>query len=133
VGHQSRAEALVRRVGFETSARVRAAVATLNAGRRRPGSVDRGVQALDELLDRAQPVVVSRNGVAATCGPWWVDSLDVADGDTYEIAFVADNPGIWMDHCHNLKHAADGLVAHLAYAGVTEPYRVGGSRENAPE
>ena len=21
---------------------------------------------------------------------------------------VADNPGIWMDHCHNLKHAAQG-------------------------
>jgi FtsP/CotA-like multicopper oxidase with cupredoxin domain len=78
-------------------------------------------------------VVVSRNGEAATGSPWWVDSLDVEDGDTYEIAFVADNPGIWMDHCHNLDHARDGLVAHLAYAGVTEPYRVGGSDENAPQ
>ena len=78
-------------------------------------------------------VVLSRNGVASTGSPWWVDSLNVADGDTYEIAFVADNPGIWMDHCHNLDHARDGLVAHLAYAGVTEPYRVGGSDENAPE
>ena len=38
--------------------------------------------------------------------PWWVDSLDVGDGETYDIAFVADNPGIWMDHCHNLPHAA---------------------------
>jgi hypothetical protein len=28
-----------------------------------------------------------------------------ADGHEYEIAFVADNPGIWMDHCHNLPHA----------------------------
>ena len=78
-------------------------------------------------------VVLSRNGVPSTGSPWWVDSLDVADGDTYEIAFVADNPGIWMDHCHNLEHAKDGLIAHLAYAGVTEPYRVGGSGANAPE
>jgi len=78
-------------------------------------------------------VVLSRNGVRSTGSPWWVDSLNVADGDTYEIAFVADNPGIWMDHCHNLDHARDGLVAHLAYAGVTEPYRVGGSDANAPE
>jgi FtsP/CotA-like multicopper oxidase with cupredoxin domain len=78
-------------------------------------------------------VVLSRNGVRSTGSPWWVDTLDVADGETYEIAFVADNPGIWMDHCHNLTHASDGLVAHLAYAGVTEPYRVGGSRENEPE
>jgi FtsP/CotA-like multicopper oxidase with cupredoxin domain len=78
-------------------------------------------------------VVLSRNGVPSTGSPWWVDSLNVADGDTYEIAFVADNPGIWMDHCHNLDHARDGLVAHLAYAGVREPYRVGGSGANAPE
>jgi FtsP/CotA-like multicopper oxidase with cupredoxin domain len=78
-------------------------------------------------------VVLSRNGVPSSGSPWWVDSLNVADGDTYEIAFVADNPGIWMDHCHNLEHAQDGLVAHLAYAGVTEPYRVGGRADNAPE
>ena len=32
---------------------------------------------------------------------------------------VADNPGIWMDHCHNLPHAAEGLVAHLMYEGVS--------------
>ena len=82
-------------------------------------------------------VVLSRNGVAATGSPWWVDSLNVEDDETYEVAFVADNLGIWMDHCHNLDHAADGLVAHLAYAGVSEPYRVGkkvgGGAANEPE
>ena len=78
-------------------------------------------------------VVLSRNGVSATGSPWWVDSLNVADGETYEIAFVADNPGIWMDHCHNLPHAAQGLVAHLAYEGVTTPYVLGGGAENHPE
>ncbi|MEV6851733.1 multicopper oxidase family protein [Actinoplanes sp. NPDC051411] len=75
-------------------------------------------------------VVLSRNGAAATGSPWWFDSLDVGDGDTYVIAFVADNPGIWVDHCHNLKHAADGLIAHLAYTDVTTPYRVGGPSHN---
>ena len=78
-------------------------------------------------------VVLSRDGKPATGSPWWVDSLNVADGETYEIAFVADNPGIWMDHCHNLPHAAQGLVAHLAYAGVTEPFLVGGQGANRPE
>jgi FtsP/CotA-like multicopper oxidase with cupredoxin domain len=78
-------------------------------------------------------VVLSRNGVAATGSPWWFDSLDVGDGDTYVIAFVADNPGIWVDHCHNLDHAADGLIAHLAYTDVTTPYRVGGPADNRPE
>ena len=78
-------------------------------------------------------VVLSRNGEQATGSPWWVDSLDVLDGETYEIAFVADNPGIWMDHCHNLDHAAEGLLAHLAYAGVTTPFRMGSDTGNEPE
>jgi FtsP/CotA-like multicopper oxidase with cupredoxin domain len=78
-------------------------------------------------------VVVSRNGVAASGSPWWVDSLDVDNGDTYEIAFLADNPGIWMDHCHNLPHAEQGMVAHLAYSGVTTPFVVGGNGNNRPE
>ena len=78
-------------------------------------------------------VVLARDGVKATGSPWWVDSLDVASGHNYDIAFVADNPGIWMDHCHNLPHAAQGLVAHLMYAGLTEPFRVGGAAHNEPE
>jgi FtsP/CotA-like multicopper oxidase with cupredoxin domain len=78
-------------------------------------------------------VVLSRDGVAATGSPWWVDSLDVADDQSYEVAFVADNPGIWADHCHNLKHAADGLLAHLMYAGVTTPFTLGPATRNEPE
>ena len=76
-------------------------------------------------------VVLARNGIPATGSPWWVDSLGVGDGESYDVAFVADNPGIWSDHCHNLVHAKDGLVVHLMYAGVTPSYRIGGI--NVPE
>ena len=78
-------------------------------------------------------VVLARNGVAATGSPWWVDSLNVLADQTYDIAFVADNPGIWMDHCHNLKHAAQGMIAHLMYDGVDTPYRIAGPADNQPE
>ena len=78
-------------------------------------------------------VVLSRNGVHASGSPWWVDSLNVEGDETYDIAFVADNPGIWMDHCHNLRHAREGLVAHLAYVGVTSPFLIGGAAGNTPE
>lgn len=78
-------------------------------------------------------VVISRNDVTSTGSPWWVDSLNVLDGETFEIAFIADNPGIWMDHCHNLKHAAQGMTAHLMYAGVTTPFLIGGQVSNQPE
>ena len=70
---------------------------------------------------------------AATGSPWWVDSLNVLADQTYDIAFVADNPGIWMDHCHNLKHAAQGMIAHLMYDGVDTPYRIAGPADNQPE
>ena len=72
--------------------------------------------------------VLSRNGVPAS-GDWWTDTLNVAPGQVYEIAFTADNPGVWMDHCHNFDHGADGMVMHLAYEGVSSPY----SADHGPE
>ena len=78
-------------------------------------------------------VVLTRDGEPATGSPWWVDSLEVGVGESYEIAFLADNPGLWMDHCHNLPHAVEGLVAHLMYAGVGSSFRVGTDRDNQPE
>jgi FtsP/CotA-like multicopper oxidase with cupredoxin domain len=73
--------------------------------------------------------VLSRNGVPATGSPWWTDTFNVAPGQVFEIAFTADNPGIWMDHCHNFQHGANGMIMHLAYDGVTTPY----SEDHIPE
>ncbi|HET6921358.1 MAG TPA: multicopper oxidase family protein, partial [Jiangellaceae bacterium] len=78
-------------------------------------------------------LVLTRNGTAAGGSPWWTDTLNVAPGETYEVAFLADNPGVWMDHCHDLNHAADGFVMHLGYEGVTTPYAVGDDTGNVPE
>jgi FtsP/CotA-like multicopper oxidase with cupredoxin domain len=78
-------------------------------------------------------LVLSRDGKRTRGSPWWVDTLDVDAGERYEIAFRADNPGIWMDHCHNLRHAAAGLTMHLAYAGISTPFELGGSSRNRPE
>jgi FtsP/CotA-like multicopper oxidase with cupredoxin domain len=78
-------------------------------------------------------LVVSRDGVRASGSPWWVDTLNVKHGEEYVIAFRADNPGLWMDHCHNLTHAAQGLTMHVAYAGVTTPFMVGDVQHNQPE
>jgi FtsP/CotA-like multicopper oxidase with cupredoxin domain len=74
-------------------------------------------------------VVLSRDGVRASGSPWWTDSLEVGNGETYEIAFIADNPGVWMDHCHNLPHATQGLVTHLGYLGVRDSFRIGDHNE----
>ncbi|MBM7790256.1 multicopper oxidase family protein [Tenggerimyces flavus] len=78
-------------------------------------------------------LVLTRNGIPTTGSPWWSDTLEVEPGEVYEVAFRADNPGVWMDHCHNLDHAAHGMVMHLAYAGVSSPYEVGHATTNRPE
>ena len=41
----------------------------------------------------------------------WVDSPLVMPKQTMELAFVADNPGEWLFHCHALEHHAAGLGA----------------------
>lgn len=78
-------------------------------------------------------LVLSRDGVAASGSPWWTDSLDVLPGESYEVIFKADNPGIWMYHCHNLPHAVDGLMTHLSYEGVSTNFRLGRDSGNEPE
>jgi FtsP/CotA-like multicopper oxidase with cupredoxin domain len=78
-------------------------------------------------------LVLTRDGNPASGSPWWVDTLDVHPGESYQIAFVADNAGIWTDHCHTLPHAVDGLVAHLMYEGVTTPFTINGAAGNQPE
>ena len=77
-------------------------------------------------------LVLARNGRPVTT-PWLVDSLDIRSGEQWDVAFRTDNPGIWMLHCHNLPHAAKGLVTHLAYDGVHTPYRIGTGTGNEPE
>jgi FtsP/CotA-like multicopper oxidase with cupredoxin domain len=38
------------------------------------------------------------------------DTVLVMPDETTEIAFVADNPGKWLLHCHMLGHAASGMT-----------------------
>lgn len=77
--------------------------------------------------------VLSVDGRAPTGAPVLRDTFDVRPGEVWEVELVADNPGIWMDHCHNLEHAAQGMVTHLVYRGVSTPYRHGGPAGNTPE
>ncbi|GAA4210286.1 multicopper oxidase family protein [Actinocatenispora rupis] len=78
-------------------------------------------------------LVLSRNGAAPQGSPLWMDTVDVGPGEVWQVAVKADNPGIWMDHCHNLHHASAGMMFHLMYADVTSPYRVGDAAGNHPE
>lgn len=38
-------------------------------------------------------------------------------GETADIEFTADNPGMWMFHCHELHHADGGMSMFVRYEG----------------
>lgn len=41
------------------------------------------------------------------------DTVLITRGETVKIAFVADNPGDWLFHCHMLEHSAGGMMTWL--------------------
>ena len=53
--------------------------------------------------------VIARNG-QPTRHREWQDTVLLAPEERVEIAFVADNPGDWMFHCHILEHQAAGMM-----------------------
>lgn len=59
--------------------------------------------------------VLSRNG-KPTSHREWQDTILMPPNETAEIAFVADNPGDWMFHCHILEHQAAGMMATIRVA-----------------
>ncbi len=59
--------------------------------------------------------VLSRNG-APDPRKDWRDTELMDPRETIEIAFVADNPGRWLLHCHMLEHQAGGMITWLNVA-----------------
>jgi FtsP/CotA-like multicopper oxidase with cupredoxin domain len=54
--------------------------------------------------------VLSRDGKPALHREW-ADTVLISPRSRAEVAFVADNPGDWMLHCHVLEHQASGMMA----------------------
>ena len=54
--------------------------------------------------------VLERNGTAVE-HEMWKDTVLLDRQERARIAFVADNPGKWMIHCHMLEHQAAGMTS----------------------
>jgi FtsP/CotA-like multicopper oxidase with cupredoxin domain len=59
--------------------------------------------------------VIARNG-QPTRYREWQDTVLMDPRERVDIAFVADNPGDWMFHCHILEHQAAGMTAVIRVA-----------------
>ncbi len=76
--------------------------------------------------------VLAHNGQPLTGSPVHLDTVLVPPHDSYDVAFYANNPGIWMLHCHNFLHANRGMDMMVMY-DVTTPYTVGSTSGNFPD
>jgi plastocyanin len=45
------------------------------------------------------------------------DTVLIGPAERYDLAFVADNPGVWMVHCHIEHHMANGMMTTIWYEG----------------
>jgi len=77
--------------------------------------------------------VLAKNGVAIEGSPVHIDSVLVGPHETWDVAFAANNPGIWMFHCHVLLHAGMGMMTTINYVGVSTPFEMGARSGNLPE
>jgi FtsP/CotA-like multicopper oxidase with cupredoxin domain len=59
--------------------------------------------------------VIERDGKPVRGAPWRDTEL-VQRNEQVRIAFVADNPGKWLFHCHMLEHAAAGMITWFEVA-----------------
>jgi FtsP/CotA-like multicopper oxidase with cupredoxin domain len=59
--------------------------------------------------------VISRNGIPDARREWR-DTVLVPPRESAEIAFVADNPGAWMFHCHVTDHQEAGMMGIIQVA-----------------
>lgn len=86
-------------------------------------NLDRGKSYVLRLQNRtAFPHPIHLHGhtfqVIASAGkklddPQWRDTVLVFPNEHVDIAFVADNPGDWLIHCHVLGHAVTGMMAAI--------------------
>ena len=45
--------------------------------------------------------------------PYHTDTVPLKASEKMDIAFVADNPGNWMFHCHVIEHSATGMMGYI--------------------
>lgn len=77
--------------------------------------------------------ILSKNGKPLAGSPLYKDTLNIKPGETYVVAFLANNPGRWMFHCHDLHHANAGMVTEVNYTDFHSSYVPSSSNNNKPE
>lgn len=78
-------------------------------------------------------IILARNGRPLTGSPVYVNTINLGTHSNYDVAFYANNPGLWMLHCHNLFHAERGMDMMIVYPNISTPFTIGNSSGNFPD
>jgi FtsP/CotA-like multicopper oxidase with cupredoxin domain len=66
--------------------------------------LNEGVQAHPMHLHGMPQLVIAKDGIPLA-QPYEADTINVAPGERYSVLVHADEPGVWVWHCHILPHA----------------------------
>ena len=75
---------------------------------------------------------LAHNGRPLSGSPVHLDTIYISQGETYDVAFLADNPGLWMLHCHIVEYDDHGMDMVLVYPNISTPYTIGTASGNNP-
>ncbi len=66
-------------------------------------------------------LVYAKDGIPLD-NPYWADTVNVAPGERYSVIFQAEDPGVWVWHCHILTHVEreDGMFGMVTAVVVEE-------------
>ncbi len=76
--------------------------------------------------------VLAHNGQPLTGSPVHLDTILLQHGESYDVAFVANNPGLWMMHCHMVEHDMHGMDMMVNYPNIVTPFSIGSESGNNP-
>jgi FtsP/CotA-like multicopper oxidase with cupredoxin domain len=62
-------------------------------------------------------IVATDGNPVPVVAQWTKDTVLIGPAERYDLAFTADNPGVWMVHCHIENHMANGMMTTIWYEG----------------
>ena len=62
-----------------------------------------GLQAHPMHQHQFPQLIIAKDGMPLD-HPYWADTINVAPGERYTVILQADDPGVWVWHCHILNH-----------------------------
>ena len=86
--------------------------------RSQPYPIERGQRVRLTMTNRSHalhPMHLHGHSFRLASSGSWQDTVLLGSMSRTSVEFVADNPGMWAVHCHNIYHAEAGMMALVGY------------------